>query len=80
MTDEKLPPCPRCGSEVEWSNCRDLNILESGIWCTNENCPEIYFQVETMALKCVLKIVYVFLKSFRNDPSCFIRMNISVVL
>lgn len=45
--DSDLSPCPRCGSGVEWSCCRDLNIRQSYINCPN--CDLITFSVESMA-------------------------------
>lgn len=49
---ENLPPCPKCGSPVEWSNCRDIEVLSSAIYCTGEVyewCDLRVFQVEGMA-------------------------------
>jgi hypothetical protein len=46
---EDLPPCPKCGSGVEWSNSRDINVLYSGIGCTHDDCDLIVFHVESMA-------------------------------
>lgn len=41
-------PCPRCGcSKIEWTNSRDLNILQQSVYCTN--CELSTFRVETMA-------------------------------
>jgi hypothetical protein len=61
MNQDNLPPCPRCGAPVEWTNSRDRNVLESYITCTNttvdelegydEPCDEVYFLVETLAFK-----------------------------
>ncbi len=47
MSNE-FDPCPRCGSEdVEWSNCRDLNIHDSFVSC--ESCDLRTFRVEDIA-------------------------------
>jgi len=47
---DNLPPCPKCGSEVEFSTSRDLNILQSAIWCTAEahKCDLIVFHTENI--------------------------------
>jgi len=44
---EKLEPCPKCGGDVLWDNCRDLDVLLSMIHC--DNCDLSFFQVETAA-------------------------------
>ena len=46
--DEDISPCPSCGGEVEWSNSRCLNILESKIQCSN--CDLSFFHVEDVVL------------------------------
>jgi len=51
ITDILLPPCPKCGSEVEWTNCRDLDILSSHIQCTADGtkCDLQVFNVDSTA-------------------------------
>ena len=44
--DENISPCPKCGGEVEWSNTRCLNILESMMDCND--CEISFFRVETV--------------------------------
>ena len=45
----ELPPCPKCGSEVEWTNSRDLNVLSSYIQCEGESCGLQVFASDSMA-------------------------------
>lgn len=43
----ELERCPNCDGEVEWSNCRDLDIQTSFIECTV--CQLRTFHVDSMA-------------------------------
>jgi len=46
--DTEFLPCPRCGSEyVEWTNCRDLNILNQYVYCNS--CELSTFHIDTLA-------------------------------
>jgi Zn finger protein HypA/HybF involved in hydrogenase expression len=48
MSETEFLPCPRCGSvSVEWTNSRDLDILNQWVCC--DNCDLHTFHVNTMA-------------------------------
>lgn len=44
--DKNIAPCPRCNGEVEWTNSRDLNILNSHMHCSD--CELTTFNIETV--------------------------------
>lgn len=50
-------PCPRCGSDyVEWTNCRDLNILNQSAYC--HECDLSTFHVDTTAFNILPNLDY----------------------
>ena len=50
----KPEPCPRCGGKTEYTNSRDLDVLQSYMQCTV--CTLTTFAVESMAFMMLLNL------------------------
>ena len=52
--DKNISPCPRCNGEVEWTNTRDLNMLDNFMMCSD--CDLMTFSIKEPMLTPFLKL------------------------